>query len=140
MAKTTAALKRLPRAWVELIEQPPDAAAFRRALEATDLLLLPYQAEVYRRRSSGLLVQAMALGIPTVVPEETWLAAKAPAGAHVTFGVGIVLAQAVQSAIDNYPMLVAKARESELTAWETLTARILVEKLIETCRQSHVSR
>jgi hypothetical protein len=125
MAKTTAALKRMPRAWVELIEQPPDADAFRRALEATDLLLLPYRADVYRRRSSGLLVQAMALGIPAVVPEETWLARYAPPGTCMTFGAEKPLEDAVREAIES-SALFRRSAETAAREFDRHSGRRLV--------------
>ena len=110
MAQTKRALARFPRSWVELIEAPLDPAAFAQALFATDLLLLPYDSEVFARRSSGLLVQAMVAGIPTVVPEATWLATEAPEGAHVVCGGGLTVADAVRRAIANYDALSAAAR------------------------------
>jgi glycosyltransferase involved in cell wall biosynthesis len=102
-------LARHSRECVTLIETPPDSEGFERALLATDLLLLPYDQEVYRRRSSGLLVRAMALGIPTVVSDGTWLASAAPEGAHVRLEPGATLAVAVRQAIATIPSLRATA-------------------------------
>ncbi|MBX3379452.1 MAG: hypothetical protein KF805_05110 [Phycisphaeraceae bacterium] len=38
------------------------------------VMLLLYEAAAYRRRSSGILAEAMASGVPVLVPEGTWLA------------------------------------------------------------------
>jgi glycosyltransferase involved in cell wall biosynthesis len=50
-----------------------------------DLLLCPYHPETYRCRSSGTLTEAIAAGIPTVVPRGTWLARQQPPGSGETF-------------------------------------------------------
>ena len=42
--------------------------SFVRLLHETDLMLLPYDAESYGPRGSGLAIQATALGIPLVAP------------------------------------------------------------------------
>ena len=36
-------------------------------------MLLPYEADNYYARSSGILVECLAAGIPVVVPSATWL-------------------------------------------------------------------
>jgi|GEM_PF-2397708 len=51
--------------------------AFVQLLEKTDLLLLPYDAENYKQRGSGLANQATALGIPIVAPTGCAFADKA---------------------------------------------------------------
>lgn len=109
MAAAKRRLKRFPRAWVELIEQPLNAQAFNAAFCGSDLLLLPYDREIYRRRSSGLLVKAMVAGVPAIVPEGTWLAYEAPVDGHVVFGERLTLHKAVKNAIEDYERLAASA-------------------------------
>jgi hypothetical protein len=43
-------------------------------LDASDLILCPYQPAKYALRSSGICIEAIAAGIPLVVPAETYLA------------------------------------------------------------------
>ena len=109
MWKTKQALKAFPQDWVELIESPPDQAEFNAALQATDLLLLPYDRQTYARRSSGLLIQALAAGIPTIVTDGTWLADVAPQGAHFAFEAD--LNTAVKNAILDHVNLMDEARK-----------------------------
>ena len=109
MAQAKVRLARFPDSWVHLIEAPLDVAAFAQALLSTDLLLLPYDPDTYRRRSSGLLVQAMVAGIPTVVPAGTWLAAEAPEGACAEFADSASLIDTVRRALDNYDELAPTA-------------------------------
>ncbi len=110
MARATARLARFQRCGVELIGQALDVSSYQRLLFSSDIVLLPYRADVYRRRSSGILIQAAAAGIPTVVPKATWLESEAPVGAHVTFGEAVTLAEATRYAIENHGGLDAAAR------------------------------
>ncbi|CAK0779602.1 Methyltransferase, FkbM family [Gammaproteobacteria bacterium] len=48
--------------------------AFGRLFEDADAVVLPYSAEAFRNRTSGLLIDALAYGLPAVVVEGTWLA------------------------------------------------------------------
>ena len=41
-----------------------------------DLVLIPYSAQSYRYRSSGVLVEAMAAGKPVVTTAGSWMAAQ----------------------------------------------------------------
>lgn len=85
MARTRRALRAFPRDGVTLIETPPERMEFQRAIISTDLMLLPYDPVVYRRRSSGLLIQAMAAGIPTIIPNHSWLSDMASPHAAIRF-------------------------------------------------------
>jgi hypothetical protein len=103
--RTVRRLGAFPDSWVELINDPMPQAEFQRALRSTHILLLPYRRDTYRRRSSGLLIQAAAAGIPTVVPAGTWLAQAAPKEAHVSFGSETPLLEATRQAIETFPSL-----------------------------------
>ncbi|MCR9135638.1 MAG: hypothetical protein NXI27_06580 [Alphaproteobacteria bacterium] len=109
MAHAHNRLRSFPTKWVSLIETPPDAAAFRNALLTADVLLLPYYREIYRRRSSGLMVQAMAAGIPTVVPSGTWLAATAPNETSKKFDSAPTLIEAVYEVFEDFQSLATEA-------------------------------
>jgi glycosyltransferase involved in cell wall biosynthesis len=58
---------------------------YRRLLLSGDIILLPYEQAAYRWRSSGILVEALAAGIPPIVPADTWLARQVPADVGVTY-------------------------------------------------------
>jgi hypothetical protein len=68
---------------ITLLEEPLSSSAYRRLLHSGGLILLPYDRPAYRWRSSGILVEALAAGIPPVVPADTWLARQLP---HETLG------------------------------------------------------
>lgn len=51
-----------------------EAADLVRWLGSADVMVIPYLPEAFAARTSGMLVDAMLLGIPVVVVEGTWLA------------------------------------------------------------------
>ncbi|MGH9722335.1 MAG: hypothetical protein ACRD8O_19160 [Bryobacteraceae bacterium] len=59
---------------VELLKDPLTSEQYRDLLLAGDISLLLYEPEYYYARSSGILVESLAAGIPVIVPAATWLA------------------------------------------------------------------
>ncbi|MBR0683441.1 hypothetical protein GXW74_23345 [Roseomonas eburnea] len=47
--------------------------AYLALLQGVRIALFPYDPALYRRKSSGVLWEAISLGVPVVVPEGTWL-------------------------------------------------------------------
>ena len=68
-------LKKMPH--VHLIEQPLGSEDFAKELAACSLVLLPYDADVYREATSGVFVMAVAAGAVVVTTEGTWMARQA---------------------------------------------------------------
>jgi hypothetical protein len=66
-------LESLPREKVELIYNALSFEEYKKLLLETNIMLLPYEADNYYARSSGILVECLAAGIPVVVPSATWL-------------------------------------------------------------------
>lgn len=59
---------------VEVMDSYLDEQSFRDLLLSADLVVLPYTADRFGNRTSGLLIDSLLLGIPCVVIEKTWLA------------------------------------------------------------------
>ena len=72
--------------------------------------LVSLQPPCYKRRSSGTLTEAIAAGIPTVVPQGTWLATQQPAGTGEQFFDELSLVAAVRKICDNYDRYFSCAR------------------------------
>jgi hypothetical protein len=80
---------------------------------STDILLLPYVWSRYALRSSGLFSEAVAHGVVTVVPRNTWMEDMLNAG----YGAGTVFAEfsvdsitdALLAASADFPALKARA-------------------------------
>jgi len=94
---------------LRLIEQPLDPAEYAALLASADLLLLPYDPSLYSARSSGIVAEAFALGVPAVVPAGCWMERVAGADrAAIIGGDGVVVA--LEIALDRLPDLRAAAR------------------------------
>ena len=66
-------LEFLPFSKIKLIENPLNLEEYRKLLSNSDVIILPYEQPNYYARSSGILVEALAYGIPVLVPQGTWL-------------------------------------------------------------------
>lgn len=93
---------------------PP--ADYYRLFSSCDLVLLPYLPSRYRACTSGVLAEALAAGIPAVVPAGTWLASQLPRGAGEIFDGFDSFVEAVQQVVDNRPRYRAAA-EAARAGW-----------------------
>ena len=59
---------------VRILDGDLSDAQFIDMLREADIVVIPYHVEAFRRRTSGILVDAMLLGKPVVVLRDTWLA------------------------------------------------------------------
>jgi glycosyltransferase involved in cell wall biosynthesis len=116
---------------VRLINRVLSQTDFQELLLQSDLVLLPYEAACYRRRSSGVLVQALVSGVPVIVPEATWLSDAAPTGTAVTFSSPHTLSAAIATAVDRLPELQAAARLAAPQWRATHNSEALVRALLE---------
>lgn len=124
-------LRRYASEQVELIDSALDVPGFHERLFEADIILLPYQAEHYRKRSSGILVQALVAGRPVVVPSGTWLSDCAPPESSVTFDDPGDLANAIALAVERLPDL-RQAALRMAPAWrERHSAEMLVKRLLD---------
>ena len=65
---------------VLVIDGQLDRSAYERQLAGLDAVLCPYERLNYKHRSSGIFAEAVATGLPAIVPSGTWLAAQIEAG------------------------------------------------------------
>ncbi len=96
-----------------LVERALGGDDYAALLASADLLLLPYDGPTYGARSSGILAEALALGLPAVIPEGGWMEAVAGPGRAVTIpqgGGGAALCRALSRAMDHLPALTAASR------------------------------
>ncbi|MEI7712755.1 MAG: hypothetical protein WCI94_15045 [Rhodospirillales bacterium] len=56
-----------------LVERSLSPDEYMALIQSADLLLLPYRAHTYGPRSSGILAEARAMGVPAVVPAGCWM-------------------------------------------------------------------
>lgn len=67
-------LKQYDNDQVELVYGPFDSAAYQALLHRMDIVLIPYNSLNYSARSSGVLMEALSLGLPVLVPAGSWMA------------------------------------------------------------------
>ncbi len=79
-------------------------------LSRADVMLCPYSPENYKRRSSGTLTEALAAGIPTVVPADTWLHRQQPSGTGESFTDRESFVDAVRQVVAGYAVYQNRAR------------------------------
>lgn len=68
------ALMALPPQARELPEGPLGSKEYAALFNKADILLIPYDAEAYASRSSGVFAEALAAGRPTLVTRGSWMA------------------------------------------------------------------
>ncbi|HEX8363225.1 MAG TPA: glycosyltransferase [Longimicrobium sp.] len=59
---------------VEIVEEVLSRERFLGCLAAADFVVVPYQVEAYRYRTSGIFAEAVALGKPVITTRESWMA------------------------------------------------------------------
>lgn len=125
--KANRELRRYVGVSLTLIEESLEPDAFNSLLASADIILLPYNGPAYGQRSSGLLGEALALGIPLVVPSNTWMA---DVGAErvVVFENAAGILPAIETMLRNLPALTAAARAGA-AAWRR---RHSPERLLDT--------
>lgn len=134
-----AAVRRLATeypAQITVDERTADAAVWQELLDASDLVVCPYWPERFHASYSAVCCEAVANGIPMVVPNRTSLSAT-----MFEFGCGIEfdqwdvasIARAVLLAVDNFDGIAGEALDG-VEKWRAShggerTARAIVEGL-----------
>jgi hypothetical protein len=116
IAEAVRRLAAYPKAQVELLAAQMPVEAFQALVLSADVILLPYDRALYRRRSSGILVQALAAACPVIVPSRSWLAGQPAIGAALEFDTPADLVSAARRAIEEWPAL-KRAAKGGAEAW-----------------------
>jgi len=115
---------------VILIEEPLSTEDYARQLATADIILLPYDREAYRERSSGILIQALAAGKPVVVPDQSWLSDTTPANTAAHFGADADFGRAAIEAVQRIDIL-SKTTRAGAQEWRRKHSPLaLVETLL----------
>lgn len=99
---------------VDLLHEPLHDDEYGLYLGESHLVLLPYDADRYVARTSGVLAEAIHAGVPVVVPEGTWLSEQLRRhGAGVTFDARQAgsFEDGVERALTRLPELLSRALE-----------------------------
>jgi glycosyltransferase involved in cell wall biosynthesis len=115
---------------VGLLELALEPNAYATLLASADLLLLPHDATAYGPRSSNILAEALAQGIPTIVPGGCWMAEVAGAESSVIIPRGGTAGAALAEALDRLPALQASAKAGSAPWRAQHNRRALLHALI----------
>lgn len=134
--RSHAALRRLRKMdpkYVKLVgvDGPLSTEEYYQLVSQSDLLLCPYNPLAYRRRSSGTFTEAVAAGIPTVVPKETWLERQQPPGTGEGFSDLPTFIAAVRRILDDYPRYLRTAKAHRDSWLAVHTPMNLVKALLQ---------
>jgi glycosyltransferase involved in cell wall biosynthesis len=116
MPRETAQLTALAQAEarLHLALFPADGARWQQLLDLADLIVLPYRPERFTNAYSAILSEALAQGIPVVVPDRTTLATKLAdfGGGGIRFDGwnGPAIGAAIDRAIADFDALGERAR------------------------------
>lgn len=125
------ALQKARQNGVELVEGPLSSDAYMDLMLHSDVLLIPYSPIHYAARSSGVFVEAIAAGIPTVHPRESWMGRNAKDKLGFGYSTPIEITQGIENLIDHYPRYEQCSREYGPEWRERHSARRLAKILIE---------
>ncbi|WP_439525443.1 glycosyltransferase [Roseovarius mucosus] len=103
-------------------------------IRTADILVIPYLSEAFRRRTSGILVDAFLLGKPVVVLKNTWLSDIVEAG-HIGLCADpdpVSLAAAVKAVAQRYAEFLpglskVRADYRSTHSWRALVSRVVSE-------------
>jgi glycosyltransferase involved in cell wall biosynthesis len=103
---------------VEIVEEVLSRERFLGALAAADFVVVPYQAEAYRYRTSGIFAEAVALGKPVITTRGSWMAGELGGDEPLLYTSGSPddLARAIRGAAELSPELGAGAARRR-SAW-----------------------
>lgn len=109
------------------------ATAYLDLLRGARIALFPYDPALYRRKSSGVLWEAISLGLPVVVPAGTWLENEARhwGAGHVAYPAhsADAIAEAFADALPRIPELQARSVEAGLRYRAANGAPALVDQI-----------
>jgi glycosyltransferase involved in cell wall biosynthesis len=118
-------------------------ADYEHILRTADVVVIPYLAERYNSRTSGVLTEALSLGKPAIVPRDTWMGDQASRGGGVLFDgkTSEDLARAIETAFANLDDLKTRAAvlRPEWNSFhnaENLYSHLLQGSGAESCRES----
>ncbi|MEA5089630.1 radical SAM protein [Solidesulfovibrio sp.] len=110
---------------------------FHRLIASFDALLLPYQPTSYVERSSQIVIEAIALGVPLIVPVGTSLALEVKqfnCGYSLIRGYdGLSVIEAVAHFIDNHDALARKSADAAPRCAAFHSGGTLIDLLLASC-------
>lgn len=128
-------LGQYPGSQVELMMNPLDHNAYYDHLVDADAVLIPYDPDRYRARSSGVLIEAMAAGKPVITTRGSWMETQVTAENAVLCDDSSKLGPALLEMIQNFSRYDAGAKARAVTALKTSTGDHFVSELVKSTKR-----
>ena len=135
-------LKSYPKEWIKFhgSNGPLNPESYYQLLSAAHVIICPYDKLTYHSRSSGTLTEAIAAGVPTIVPADTWLSNQQPTGSGLTFdGLQDFLIKTKQL-IDKYPEFLQKAKLAKVEWQKNQDPKDLIMEVTKESFQELIAR
>ena len=120
---------------VTISKQQLETEEYFSVLENSDIIVLPYNEKKYRHITSGVLAEAIAFGIPCVVPANTWSekALEYSNGAGVSFSEDSIsgIAEAIQKCMVNIEHLRQKGQAAARQWREEQSITAYLQKIVQ---------
>ncbi|WP_020400479.1 glycosyltransferase [Kordiimonas gwangyangensis] len=124
------ALKAMPSDKVSLLFEKLDSDAYYDHIARADVVLISYAQRNYVRRSSGILIEAMAAGKPVIVTAGTWMAGQVTPDHAIIVEDMDQLSEAIKKAVLDYPRLKAGAEAIKAAVQAKATASYFLQELL----------
>lgn len=119
---------------VELINQPMTFEDYYDRLAEADVVVIPYDAQRYQARSSGVLIEAMAAGKPVVTSAGSWMATQVDPSHSVLHADPTKIGGAIATLMRDFDTFktAASARAAKILDWSS--GANFVRSMIETAK------
>jgi glycosyltransferase involved in cell wall biosynthesis len=107
-------LEEYPQDMVNIIKNPMTTEEYYQLLMSADLLVIPYNIDSYRYRTSGVLTESLAAGKPVIVPANTWLASQVDKSRAGIYQYPQEISQTIIKVINNISEYQKKAQKFSL--------------------------
>ena len=115
---------------IELLSGPLNNREYRNLLLDSDVVLLPYSSKNYAARSSGIFAEAVAAGIPTIHPLDSWMGRSAENLSINGYVKVKQIADKLTAVLQDYQHHEKISREFSKTWRRKHSAKILIQSLI----------
>lgn len=95
---------------IEFAEEAIPRDAYVRQIQNSDFVLLMYDSDLYRERSSGILVEALSAGASVVIPSGSWLEAESATSIERWQNLMIARSELVETFKLDHPSLLLDKR------------------------------
>ena len=123
-------LRAFPEEFVQLVEQPLSNEEYYASIADADIVLLPYDVDIYGVRPSMIALEATLLGKPVVVTSGTTLADFVEPGTGETASTDFEFAEGLARIINAYDTYRTKVEARAATIRHESDPCVLVERMV----------